>query len=310
MDIILIFHVMLMAIVQGIAEFLPISSSGHLIVLGHFFNLEDVFLLSILLHAGTLLSVLVFFYRELVDACVYRPRIIGLVIWGTIPTVVLAFTVQKFLPWIETSLWVTGCGFLATAFLLMTVMRRNSRTFDEEYYEKIAYEEEGLEAPVAKTGETTSWLDAFIVGLVQGIAVIPGLSRSGSTISAGVMRRFSNEWAAEFSFFLSIPVIAGGAALEIIKEVKEVGLENISTLFSVTSAFPIYLGGAFVSFIVGWISLYYLMQMLKAGKLHYFAVWLIFAGLFTLGLCAYENWDQLLQFMTQSSSSAQGPGGV
>ncbi|MBP5623179.1 MAG: undecaprenyl-diphosphate phosphatase [Thermoguttaceae bacterium] len=303
MDLVLIFRVVLLAVIQGIAEFLPISSSGHLLVLGRLFEMPDVFLLTILLHFGTLFSVLVFFLPELTDVVLHRQRAIALVIVGTIPTVAIAFAIQKFFPQFETSRLTAGVCFILTGLMLVTILRRCSRTESEEYYEKIAYEEEGVEPPVMKTIENTTWFDAFFIGIAQGLAVFPGLSRSGSTISAGVLRRLKNQWAAEFSFYLSIPVIAGGAVLEILKVFKEAGKENIASLFQLDSSFAIYLGGAFVSFVVGYVALFSLMQMLKAGKLHYFAIWLFFIGAATLAWTGYDHWDQIVH--TVNSMRAQ-----
>ena len=156
------------------------------------------------------------------------------------PFLVIPFSVLLSL---ESSRAVTGVCFLVTGFLLLTLMRNHSRTETEEYYEKIAYEEEGYEPPVTKTSENTSTWDAFIIGIAQGIAVLPGLSRSGSTISAGVMRRFNNEWSAKFSFLLSIPVIAGGAALEIYKEYKEVGADDLMGMFKMNPTLLVYIAG-------------------------------------------------------------------
>lgn len=302
LDIDMVFRVFLLAIVQGIAEFLPISSSGHLLVLGRLFELPDVFLLSILLHLGTLLSVLVFFGRELGFVIAHRPRVIGLVIVGSIPTVLIAFSVMKFFPWLETSRLTTGVCFLVTAFLLLTVMRRYSRTEEEEYLEKVAYQDEGFEPPEMKTAENTTLWDAFCIGVAQGFAVLPGLSRSGSTISTGVLLRLKNQWSAEFSFYLSIPVIAGGAFLEIYKEFKQVGFENWRELVQMDSTFLLYVGGALVSFLVGWVSLFYLMQMLKAGKLHRFATWLIFVGVAVLAWTAIDHSAEISKFLNKNAA--------
>ncbi len=295
MDLILIFRVALLAVIQGIAEFLPISSSGHLLVLGRVFEIPDVFLLTILLHLGTLFSVLVFFLPELTEVLLHRRRAIALVVVGTIPTVAIALAIQKYFPQFESSRLTAGICFLLTGLMLVTILRKYSRTESEEYYEKIAYQEEGYDPPVLKTIENTTWFDALFIGIAQGLAVFPGLSRSGSTISAGVLRRLKNQWAAEFSFYLSIPVIAGGAALEILKEFKKVGKESLASLFQLDSYFAVYLGGAFLSFVVGYIALFSLMQTLKAGKLHYFAIWLFIVGTATLVWTGYDHRDWILQ---------------
>lgn len=297
MEAALLFKVFLLAIIQGIAEFLPISSSGHLLVLGRLFEIPDAFLLAILLHLGTLFSIIVFFSRRIGEVLTSQWRVVGLVIVGSIPTVAIAIAVRTYLPQLEASRLTTGVCFLITALLLLTIMRRHSLTESEEYYEKLAYEDEGVEAPEIKTSENTTFWDAIVIGIAQGFAVLPGLSRSGATISTGVKRRLRNEWAAEFSFYLSIPVILGGAALEILDEINEVGFENVSTLFTSDSMVLLYLVGAMVAFAVGWVSLFYLMNMLKAGKLHYFAYWLFIVGIATIAWTCYDHWDAVKQIV-------------
>ena len=284
-------YVSVMAVVQGIAEFLPISSSGHLLVLGRLFDLPDVFTLSILLHAGTLLSVIVFFAKDLYEAVFHRPRTLALVIVGTIPTVLIGFAILHYAKLLEESLLATGCFFIVTGVMLLTVMRNyGQRSEHELYFEEVArnvddedgdeYEEFKKDEP--KTAATMSFLDAILVGIVQGIAALPGISRSGATISAALTRRFSREWAAEFSFFLSIPVIAGGAFLEILKIVRDAradaGSPGVVELFQNDPNLQIYFIGALISFGVGLFALHSLMALLKAGKLHYFAYWLFAIG--------------------------------
>lgn len=152
LDMALLFRVVILAIIQGIAEFLPISSSGHLLVLGHLFEMPDNFTLMILLHLGTLFAVLVFFRKEILAIFTYRKRALGLIIVGSIPTAIIGLVLQKLFPQLETSRLMTGVGFLLTGTILITIMRRHSRTESEEYYEKIAYEEEGYDGPVTEVG--------------------------------------------------------------------------------------------------------------------------------------------------------------
>ena len=291
-DLANVFYVVIIAIVQGIAEFLPISSSGHILVLGKFFKLPDVFTLNILLHAGTLLSVLVYFFKDIVDVLLHRPRVIWIVIVGSIPTAAIGFAVMHFIPQIEESFLACGFFFLVTGLLLATMMRRyGQRTEHEIYFEEVARNagDEDLDIPEPKTSETTTAFDAFLVGIMQGLAVFPGLSRSGSTISMALARRFSREWAAEFSFLLSIPAILGGVLLETLNIVKESGGKGVLETLTKDPDLMLYLGGGFVSFVVGLISLFYLMRMLKAGKLHYFAYWLFFIGAACLAWYGVEH---------------------
>ncbi len=295
MDLSTTVYVTIMAIIQGIAEFLPISSSGHLLLLGKFFELPEIFTLSILLHAGTLLSVLIYFWRDIYEACTKKPRMILLVIAGTIPTVVIAFGIMEFAFFLEESILVAGLLFIVTGVLLIKYLRNETVEDDPDlYYQEIERIQEEMDGDVVeKTCEETSFFDAIIVGLAQGVAALPGLSRSGTTIVAGVARGFDREWAAKFSFLLSIPVIGGGAILEILKLFKESGATSFGQLFSDVPHIKLYFLGAAVSCVVGLLALASLMRLLKCGKLHYFAWWLFIVGPACVGYCVYEHWPQI-----------------
>ena len=295
-DLTTVFYVLILAIVQGVAEFLPISSSGHLLVLGTFFELPEVLTLSIILHAGTLLSVLFFFAKEIYEACTSKPRVLGLVIVGSIPTVIIALAIMAFAPQLEESLLLTGFLFIVTGILLMTILRSRCQiTEHQRYFEQIEMAADGDgDAPdfnEPKTADTTTWLDAIVVGIAQGFAALPGLSRSGATISAAVGLNFDREWAAKYSFLLSIPIIAGGAGLELIKVFKDAEGGTFSEKLFSDPFFIVYLGGAAVSFFVGWFSLACLMRMLRDGRLHYFAYWLFLIGPCCIGFWCWENWE-------------------
>lgn len=284
--------ILFLAVVQGIGEFLPISSSGHLTVLGDILfrdsailDEEKMFTLNILLHAGTLGAVLIYFWKPIYEAFCKTPRTLGLIVVGTIPTVAIGLAMKKFADPLLDSPKVAGFCFIITGVLLLTLVRGKKKSAQDEYLEEVerlAAEEEGQTFTDGKSLEQTSWFDAFFIGVVQGCAVLPGISRSGSTIAGGVLRGLSRETAATYSFLLSIPVIAGGALLEIVDMIgdyKEAGkpldLQNDPLL-------ALYLLGAAVSFGVGLVALIYLMRWLKAGKLHYFAYWLFVFGPFTI----------------------------
>lgn len=289
--------ILILAIVQGIGEFLPISSSGHLLVLGTALFQDssalddgDLLTLNILLHAGTLLSVLIYFWRQIWDAFTKKPRILGLIVVGSIPTVIAAVLVLKFAKFLTTDLFVTGICFIVTGVLLMTLVREKKKTEQEEYFEateaSLREDESTQDAELAAFDDETThkslekmtiW-DAFFVGCVQGIAVLPGLSRSGSTISAAVLRKLNREAAATYSFLLSIPVIGGGALLEIVGVIKDFKEEGRELDLLGDPQLSLYLFGALISFVVGLVSLIFLMRWLKAGKLHYFAYWLFVLG--------------------------------
>ncbi len=292
MDIVNIIKVAVMAIVQGIGEFLPISSSGHLLVVGKLLfsgsggiNEDELLTLTILLHAGTLLSILVIFRRSIWEMLTGNYRLILFLVIGTIPTgiigVVIKLVTKKLYPDLTSSLQLTGIGFLFTGFLLLSFLGKKNRMKMGSSISPAAGEKEVRDQSL-KTLRTMTWLDAFIVGIFQGIAVLPGISRSGATIVGGILRKLTPEDSAVFSFLLAIPAIAGATALETLDYIKENGEAFVD------SNFALYLAGAIVSFLIGLVSLAYLMKWLKQGKLSWFAWWLFFIGTVSViwGICS------------------------
>lgn len=265
--------VFLLAIIQGIGEFLPVSSSGHLLAAGKLLWGEkavggELFTLEILLHAGTLLSILIVFRREILAILTDRKnwRIVAMLVIASIPTAVIGLFIQKKLPLLNESLPVAGLGFLFTATLLITVVRKSNG-----------------ESPISEItgGETKKPLDkltladALFIGLFQGIAVLPGFSRSGLTIASALMRHIDRKDAATFSFLLAIPAIGGVTLLEGIQLFQKPGAFSDPRM-------PLWFLGVLASCLVGIISLVWLLKWLKSGALWRFAWWLIPLGLITL----------------------------
>ncbi|MDR2757654.1 MAG: undecaprenyl-diphosphate phosphatase [Planctomycetaceae bacterium] len=259
-------EILIISIVQGIGEFLPISSSGHLAVTEHLFQRfgqpltgseTDFIKLEILLHFGTLVAVLIVFRRRIVDLFGKDIRLIPLLIVGTLPAVVVGLLVKKFAPWIETNLYIISICFAVTGILLI-----RSRNTDGE-----------------KTCSTMTWFDALVIGTVQAIAILPGLSRSGSTIVAGLFRKLRRDEAATFSFLLAIPVIGGGGIFELKGLLKSNSEPN-------SLAVHLLLIGMLVSCLVGIAALIWLLDWLKKGQLWYFAVWLFMMCPLTLVLAS------------------------
>lgn len=253
-------RVILLAATQGVTEFLPISSSGHLTVLGRWFDFdaESNLMLNVVLHAGTLLAIVAFYFRELWGILIdpARRRLIWLVIVGTIPTGVIGVGIK--LSGLETrlfdSLWVPTAGFLITAMLLQWAFGgRDNR--------------DATDAGVRL--EQFSWLRAFWIGVAQGIAITPGISRSGSTIAAGVRLGLNKVDAAEFSFLLAIPAIGGAALLEGRDMVKTGVLGTVDT-----HQLAILAVGFVIAAVVGYVALSGLIAMLRRGRLVYFAYYL------------------------------------
>lgn len=242
-----------LAIVQGIAEFLPISSSGHLVVLEHWMNLaSDLTDINIVLHAGTLLAILVV-YRGRIGRMLFSDRrLLGLVIVGTIPAVVFGLGIKLFLESLLEAPLIAGVCLPVTGAILLWCQGH---------------------PPGDGQCNQLSWTGALSIGLAQAFAILPGISRSGSTIAAGLACGLNREESAAFSFLLAVPAIAGAALLETISLLRG---EPISTP-------PLMLiSGAVLAAGVGWVSLHWLLRVLQRGQLNWFAGWCVLLGMVVL----------------------------
>lgn len=277
----------LLGILQGIAEFLPISSSGHLAVAQNIFGLDDLPLLfDVFLHLATLAAVCLYFWRKIWELlkCFGRwisrspkvkenskdydvvlaqkdlanRKIIIAIILSTIVTGVMGILSSKLIP--NLSIKVTCCGFLVTSLFLIlssVIEKRNSR---------LAQNSDNKKNP------SVSKVQALIIGFMQGIGTLPGISRSGSTIAGALFCGVDRSLAGEFSFIISIPAILGAFILE---------LKDLGEVSSSIGAAPVIAGCA-AAFATGYISLTFLMKMIKKGKLQYFALYLIPLAIFGL----------------------------
>jgi undecaprenyl-diphosphatase len=253
-------EVILLAIVQGITEFLPISSDGHLVLANELLQAfgypkaEDQLEVTIVLHLGTLASVLAFYRRDIVRVLTSDRTAIFPIVVATIPAVIVGLGIKKGLPEdvgksILESPLLAGLGFLVTASALWFLGRRPEGQLDYP------------QTPLGK---------AFAIGLAQALAILPGVSRSGMTISTGVAAGLRRESAAAFSFLLAIPAIAGAGLLETL-EVFEKG--GTSTRASVLAL------GFAVSMLVGLGALAVLVRMLRRGRLELFVYYLVPLGI-------------------------------
>lgn len=262
-----LWHILILAVVQGVAEFLPISSSGHLVILEDLLGAKgDLMEVNIALHAGTLLSILVFYWQRVWRLLSEDRRVVLLLLVGSIPTGVVGLTVEATAKeTLECSL-LAGCMLLVTgAVLLLTAWLTSSgRAAGRVSYQEMTYGK------------------SFLIGLSQAVAVLPGVSRSGSTICAALSLGLSPQSAATFSFLLAIPAIAGATLLEI---VRLIGPETSSTPLGYL------LLGAAVSFGVGLMALRWLLRLLEKGSLRIFAWWCIPVGLSVIAWNAItEGW--------------------
>jgi len=235
----------LLGIIQGLSEFLPISSSGHLALGHHLFGLEeDGLLFHIVVHVGTLIPVCIVFWQD-IWALIKKPfqKMTYLLIIATLPAVVVALFARDLVGIAMSSLHFLTAGFLITGTVLL-VSDRFKKTNK-------------------KSAEIT-YMDALIIGIAQGIAIFPGISRSGSTITAALARGINREDAAKFVFLLSIPAILGGLVLEIFEMIQEgITLADID--------FVVMGGGFIAAMLSGYLAIRFMLAAIKKAKLRYFA---------------------------------------
>ena len=278
-----IIRIIILAVVQGIAEFLPISSSGHLAIVVETleelfkFNLEsglNQLTVSVILHLGTLMSLLVFYWRTLLDIILkLRFKLAFLLIIASIPAAAAGVLLHDFFEDALSNLWVIGSMFILTAFLLITSQRFSKNKSKNDALAETS-DFEGSTASIADNLSEVSWGQAIIIGIFQMFAILPGLSRSGSTIAGGLFAGLKQSAAANFSFLMAIPVIAGAGLLEVLKLIKNQQPIPITELSI----------GFFISFIVGLIALYWVINWVKKGKLNWFAYWLFLMAAFSFYL--------------------------
>lgn len=249
-----LFEVLFLAIVQGISEFLPISSSGHVVVAAALFDrfdhpIPDKLTLNIVLHVGTLTAIVVFYRRRLLELFGRDRRVIRLLVAGTLPSIVVAPPMRWLFGEALQSELLAGCMFPLTGVMLLWTARVDSG---------------------AVTCREMTYRSALWIGMFQALAVVPGISRSGATIVAGLRCGLKREEAATFSFLLAIPVIAGAGLMELIGLLRS----------PPDSAAPLELLslGAAASFVVGLAALAWLLRWIQKGRLHQFGWWVLLLG--------------------------------
>ena len=255
-------YVTLLGIIQGLTEFLPVSSSGHLTLLNALFGFRDTDILSlvVVMHAGSLVAIISVYLRELLKFLKPgRLRLLGMLILATIPAGVLGVAAHHF-KWDERffgNLLCLGLSFLITGTVLrLTGCRKLTSASDG-----------GQETELANI----SWRQALIIGLAQAVAIAPGISRSGSTISAGVLCGVKREAAATFSFLMAIPVIGGAVLIKLLGALKD-GESGVGVPWGV-----LVLGFA-VSAAVSVGALLFLIRLVRRGKLYYFSWYMLALG--------------------------------
>ena len=278
----------LMGLIQGLTEFLPVSSSGHLALFKILFhvNTDTGLLFDVLLHIGTLIAVFVVYYKDIfrlvkefiliVSDCIYNltvlvgrgsrgekryrrivcngyRKFVMLIIVSTIPTGIIGYVGGDLVSAASEILLIPGICLVVTALLLFICDRAK----------------EGHKKP-----KQVSYANAFIVGICQGIATLPGISRSGTTITACVLSGFDRKFAVKYSFILSIPAILGALVLQL-KDIGDVAITSAETGY--------YVIGMLVAAVVGYICIKTMLVVVRNRKFKYFAIYCLAIGALSIG---------------------------
>jgi undecaprenyl-diphosphatase len=262
------FHAFLLGILQGLTEFIPVSSTAHLLIAQHFLGLpadDAAFAFSVLVQLGTLLSLIIFFWKDLTAILMDTLKNLGglgnfkslpenakmgwYIVLATIPALVAGVLLKKYVEQLFGVPLVEAAIRLFAAAILLTLA---------EYFGK----------RVRKLDSMT-WVDALIVGLMQVIAVFPGASRSGTTISGGMFRGFDRSSAARFAFLMSVPVMLAAGAYEAL---------DLRKIAHLGSFLPLLAIGFITAAIVGWLAIRWLMGYLNKNSLYVFAAYCAVIG--------------------------------
>jgi undecaprenyl-diphosphatase len=255
----------LLGLLQGVTEFLPISSSGHLVLAQQLIPgfVQPGILFDVLLHLGTLVAVVVYFWSDLrgLATCMWRRDataggnrlLLRLLVIGSVPTAVIGLTFKDWFEQLFHAPALVAAMLLVTGTLLFVA---------------------GRHRPGSRREGALTVTDALVTGVVQGLAIIPGISRSGSTIAALLLRGVSGETAARFSFLLSLPAV-GGAALISLKDLERLPPGEL----------PLYLAGAGAALVAGMLAIHLLLGVLRRRRLGWFAIYCWLAG--ALGLAIF-----------------------
>lgn len=251
----------ILGVVQGVAEFLPISSSGHLVIAEALIRecsstplpewLKGM-MMNVALHFGTLLSITVVYIKDLLDLR-KNPRLIVMIVMASVPVAVIGLLFKDQIEAAFDSTMAAGCCLLVTAVFLLMARQLQSGTLDLD-----------------KMPVWTAWF----IGVFQAVAVLPGISRAGSTVASGLVCGLKRADAARFSFFIAMPAIGGATLLELLKILR--GKVAVDVAWQ-----PMLLGGV-ISFVVGVLCLRWLIRLLVADRLHWFAIYCLIVGSLTI----------------------------
>ncbi len=260
-----VLQAVILGLVQGLTEFLPVSSSGHLALLQNFFGIESgsVLLFTIMLHIGTLVSVFVVYWRDILGLiiefieffadlftgkgiridCNPMRKLLFLIIAASIPTAIIGLLFEDFFESLYSTPVAIAIGLIITGTLLFVIERISSGD---------------------RTIKDIGFRHAFLVGVFQGIAICPGISRSGSTLAGGLISGLKRKIAVKFAFLISIPSILGSALLEL-PDALEQGIDK-------SLAMPMLIG-IIVAAVSGFAAIKLMIRLVSNKKLFYFSIY-------------------------------------
>ncbi len=250
----------LLGLLQGLTEFLPVSSSGHLVIAQHFLGIKlPGVTFEVMVHFGTLLSIVWVFRKDLYRLIMHftdemeEKKLLFLLIIGTIPTGLMGLFLSSFFREMFDKPFVAGLMLLVTGFIIIAIQKINVRNMNIK--------------------EMSPW-DAVLIGVFQGIAIIPGISRSGSTILGALWRGLRKEEAVRFSFLLALPAIAGASFLEILDLPGSGELVNGFLSYNLLAALTAFFSGIFAITVF--------IKLLIKDKFYFLAYYCWIAGILTL----------------------------
>ena len=271
-----IFHAILLGILQGLTEFIPVSSTAHLLIAQYLLGIpasDAIFAFNVLVQLGTVLSLIIYFWKDLVAILLDTLKnLSGLgnfktlpdnakmgwyIIIATIPALLAGALLKKYVVALFGMPLTEAAIRLFAAAILLTIAERFSKR--------------------NRALNTMTWLDALIVGLMQVIAVFPGASRSGTTISGGMFRGFDRPAEARFAFLMSVPVMLAAGAYEAL---------DLRKIPNVGQFLPLISIGFITAAIVGWLAIRWLLNYLNKNSLYIFAAYCAVVGL----VCVVLQW--------------------
>jgi undecaprenyl-diphosphatase len=272
-----ILYQLFMGLLQGLTEWLPVSSSGHLVITQHFFDVEERTLFDAILHLGTLLAMTVYFRSDIKPLLSFKKPLTFKIILASIPIILVGFIFSDVIEaaFADTSIAATfliinGCVLMVNLFLKEKSPEEQEKTDNktkkkDRTNQKTKKNENETEDSIEISNKNTAF-----IGIFQIFALFPGISRSGTTITTGRVLGLDWKTAAKFSFFISFLPVAGAVWYKVLTAWSEFE--------------PIYLLGFFTAFVVGYASIDLMMKILSKGQFHYFGVYTIIVGIIMLSI--------------------------